>query len=108
MALTTKQIIDWMDNQIASTRILKQTLVIETYEDGTENVLKNLSVNATDGIHIGAEAVRYIAERLDTPIYVKRRITDTSNPYELVIIYRNTLFFGIESEEEYRERGAVV
>lgn len=106
--VTSRQVREWMDRQIEAVKILKEVIVIEKHEDDIDDVLRNLTINATDGIHIGAEAVRYIADKLDMKMWVQKRDRDSSNPYEISILYKGTMFYGIETEEEYRYRGAVV
>lgn len=106
--VTTHEIIEWLDSQIEATKILKQVLIIEKHDDGIDDEIKNFTINATDGIHIGADSVRYIAERLDIRMWVRNRPRDTENPYEISVLYKGVMFFGIETEAEYKERGAVV
>lgn len=96
---------EWMNKQIEAKKLQHLVLVVEEHDDDIDDKLTNLSAN--NCIHIGAEAVRYIADRLGTPIYVTSR-KNSDIPYELALFYKGEKFIGIESEAEYRERGAVV
>lgn len=104
--VTTIEIKDWMDKQIEAKRLQNLRLIVEEHDDDIDDYLSNLSAN--DYIHIGGEAIRYIADRLNMPIYVTARKNDATNPYELTLFYNGEKFIGIETEEEYKERGAVV
>lgn len=104
--VTSKEIRDWMDNQIEAKRLQSLRVIVEEHDDGVDDYLSNLS--ACDYIHIGAEAIRYIADRLDITIYVTARKRDSDNPYELALFYKGEKFIGLETEAEYTERGAVV
>jgi len=99
---TPREIREWMDKQIEATKLMNERLVVN--EDG--DCLRNLS--RVDKIHLQGEAVRYISERLDIPMYVKARKDDEDYPYEIALMYEGYLFFALESEAEYQERGAIV
>lgn len=102
---TTTEIEEWLDKQIKARKMMNEELVIHKHEP-VDDTLKNFS--ATESIHIGAEAVRFLAEYFRLPLCVKARKLDADNPYEVFVIYQHEVFFGLETEEEYRERGAVV
>lgn len=104
MAVTTKEIREWMDKQIDAYHVSLERLV-NVNDDG--DYISNIGVHDR-GIHIGGDAVRFIASQLDIDLCVTMRKLDPQNPYELFVLYKGTKFFGIESESEYKERGAVV
>lgn len=104
--ITTYDIKQWLDTQIEAKRLQNISLTIEEHDEGPNDTLNNFS--ACDYIHIGGKGIRYVAKRLDLPIYVTSRKSDTENPYEISIVYKGERFLGIESEKEYNERGAVV
>lgn len=97
--LTEYEIKEWMDKQIEAKRLQNIRLVVEEHDDGIDDYISNRSAN--DRIHIGGKAVRYIADRLRLTIYVASRPNDDKYPYELMIVYKGEMFFGIETEEEY-------
>lgn len=102
MLVTTSKIRKWMDKQIEASKLQNEVLVVNDDED----TLINLS--RTSKIHLVGEAVRFISEELDIPMYVKARKNDTDYPYEIAVLYEGYMFFALESEAEYQERGAVV
>ena len=104
--ITTYDITQWLTTQIEAKRLQNISLTIEEHNDGVDDMLQNFS--ASDYIHIGAKGIRYIAEMLDLPIYVRSRKSDAENPYEISIVYKGERFVGIETEKDYNERGAVV
>ena len=103
--VTPTEIRAWLDKQIEARKIMNEVLKLDD-EDEDLRSLHNYS--ATSDIHIGGKAVRYLAKVLDLELCVKPRLRDKENPYEVFVIYDHEVFFGIESKEEYRERGAVV
>ena len=104
--VTSTEIREWLDKQIEAKKLQNIRLIVEEHEDRIDDYLSNLS--ATNYIHIGSEAVRYVAKALGLPLYVTSRPHDEQNPYEVVVFYNGERFLGIETEEEYLERGAVV
>lgn len=103
--VTRYDIEQWLNTQIEARRLQNIPLVIEEHKDGLDDRLSNLS--AAKDIHLSAEAVRFVAEELDLDLCVKARKCE-DYPYEIFVIYNGEIFMAIESEEEYRERGAVV
>ncbi len=101
--VTTRQIREWMDAQVDAYKIIRKGLVIEEQD----LVLRNIGVLGT-GIHLSSDEFRYIAQVLDLDIYVRSREEVEDYPYELHFIYKDTVFYDIESEEYYKEHGAVV
>lgn len=103
---TKDEIENWMRNQIIARKLMEETLLLEEGEPLRERlVLSNLS--STRAIHVGGESVRAIAERTGLDLCVKSR-QDRDNPYHVFVIFEGEEFFGIETEEEYTERGRVV
>lgn len=98
------EIRNWMDKQVEAYHMSSERL-LDVNDDG--DYIANIGIHDR-GIHIGGDAVRFIAEKLKLDLCVKSRKIDTDNPYEVFVIYKGESFFGIESEAEYRERGAVV
>lgn len=99
---TSREVREWLDKQIKATKLMNEELIVN--EDG--DYLCNLS--KVDKIHLQGEAVRYISEKLGIPMYVKARKGDEDYPYEIALMYEGYLFFALESEAQYQERGAVV
>lgn len=106
MKVTKYDIEQWLNTQIEARRLQNISLTINTNDDGIDDALTNLS--HADAIHIGGESVRFLADALNLDLCVTTRRKDSENPYEVFVLYKNEKFFGIETEEEYKERGAVV
>ena len=102
---TSLEVREWLDKQIQAKKLMNEELLVEKHEYVDD---KLRCYSATKDIHIGGESVRYIAEKLDLPLCVRARKRDEENPYEVFKIYEDEVFFGIETEEEYKARGAVV
>lgn len=96
----------WLDMQIEARRLQNIPLTVKENDDGIDDQLVNY--RRTDAVHIGAEAVRFLADLLNTDLCVTARKKDKDNPYEIFILYKNEKFFGLETKDEYNERGAVV
>ena len=105
MNVTKYEVEQWLDTQIEARRLANITLTVEEHEDDTDDKLVNLS--RTEGTHLTAEAVRFIADMFKLDLCVKSR-KDSEYPYEIFVLYKHEIFFGIETEAQYRERGAVV
>lgn len=101
--VTVNKIKKWLDSQIDAYHTSLEHLEIN--DDG--DYLSNIGVQDR-GIHLGSDAVRFIADKLDIDLCVTSRKTDGDYPYEVFILYRGEKIFGIESEAEYQENGAVV
>lgn len=103
MLVTPIEIRKWLDRQVDAYHTSLERL--EVNDDG--DYLSNIGVQDR-GIHLGSDAVRFIADRLNIGLCVTSRKGDTENPYEIFILYKGEKFFGIETEAEYQEKGAVV
>ncbi len=103
MLVTSIEIREWLDKQIEAYHTSLEKLIVN--DDG--DYLSNIGVQDR-GIHLCSDAVRFIADRLGIDLCVTLRKRDTENPYEIFILYKGEKFFGIETEEEYQEKGAVV
>lgn len=103
---TCKEIREWMAKQIEARKLMNETLVIHKHDDGIDDELVNYS--RTKDIHIGGEAVRYISDVLGLPLCITPRKRDSESPYEVFVLYNGEIFFGIETEDEYKERGPIV
>ncbi len=101
--VTTTKVREWLDKQIDAYHTSLEHL--EVNDDG--DYLSNIGVQDR-GIHLGSDAVRFIANKLELELNVTSRKTDGEYPYEVFILYRGEKLFCIESEAEYREKGAVV
>lgn len=101
MAVSTAQIRDWMDIQVGAYNDARTRLVVNDEGD----YLNNISVH-DDGIHLASDALRFVAEKLSLDLCVKKR-KDDDYPYEVFVIYKDTVFFDIESEADYLEKGPV-
>lgn len=103
MLVTSIEIREWLDKQIAAYHTSLEKLTVN--DDG--DYLSNIGVQDR-GIHLVSDAVRFIADRLGIDLCVTSRKRDTENPYEIFILYKGEKFFGIETEAEYQDKGAVV
>lgn len=100
--VTRKQIEDWLDEQVEANAKMSNIIQIES-----EDIrLNNLSVRRWE-IQLNAQAVRYIADCCGKDLAVTYN-EDSPDPYTVFILHEGVKFFGIETEEEYKERGAVV
>lgn len=99
--ITRTEITKWLDEQVeANTKICN----IIDIDEATR--LKNLSSRRWE-IQLSSRAVRYIAETCSMELAVSYD-ENSQSPYNIFILYKGIKFFGIESEEEYVENGAVV
>lgn len=96
--LTVAEIKRWMDAQIGSNAI--QNMILE------EGKVEISNIAAVNTVHMRTTAVRLIAERLDIELGHSIR-KDIDYPHMVYFTYNDTKFFGLESEEEYQENGAV-
>ena len=103
--VTTRQIREWMDAQVDAYKIMRKGLWIDEEND---LLLRNIGI-LNNGIHLSSDEFRYVAQALDLDIYVRSREEEVKEyPYELHFIYKDTVFYDIETEEYYKEHGAVV
>lgn len=112
MRATKKEIKQWLDTQIGAMYIQYSELTLTEKIDYLSDargeivpdvVLKNYS--NTDHVHIGNEALRYVAKIMELPITVIPREKDKDYPYELQFYYNGVQFMSLESEEAYKENG---
>lgn len=112
MKATKEQIKQWLDMQIGAMTIQKQRLTLTekiNYLDDEEGkiipdvVLRNFS--STNAIHIGNDALRYVATVMELPVTVIDRESDRDYRYELKFYYHEVEFFALESENEYKKNG---
>lgn len=101
MLVTKYDVEQWLDTQVEAYKLAEIRLKINEERD----TLRNIGVH--DGIHMTGDALRFAAEKCALDLYVKSRGNDEI-PYQISFFWRNTEFFAIETEKEYRERGAVV
>ena len=105
---TKTQIKEWLDMQIGIMYAQSQKLVLTEKKDIlNENttpdiILRNIS--AMRYVHIGNEALRFVAKVMDLPIAVIER-EDESFRYELEFWYNGVKFVALESEREYKNNG---
>ena len=97
---TTRQIKEWLNAQVEA---YKNSMVRLEVNDDLE--IRNIGVQ-NNGIHLSSDSLRYIADNLEIDLYVRRR-SDEEYPYELLFFYEGTVFFDIESEEQYQRNGVV-
>ena len=103
MEVSAREVREWLDKQIVAYKAAQERLVINDNED----YLSNIGVQ-NYGIHMSADAVRYVAEKLDIDLCVKSRKCAGDYPYEVFIIYNGVVFFDIESEADYQRYGEVI
>ena len=112
MKATKKEIKQWLDTQIGAMYVQYNVLTLtekidylsdERGEIIPDIILKNYS--NTDHVHIGSDALRYIAKIMELPIAVVTRESDEDYPYELQFYYHGVQFMALESEKAYKENG---
>lgn len=104
---TLADIEEWLDDQITASKLMSRSLCFGERDDIDED-LSNLSHTRENEIHISGKAVRHLAYRLNKSLCVRKRYKDDVYPYDIFIIYKGYVFFALENEEEYKERGPVV
>jgi len=100
--VSTTQIREWLDLQVKAYKDAGTRLMVND-----EDYLCNVSIHG-DGIHLMPDALRFVAEMLAIDLCVSARKGDEDYPYKVFFIYEDTVFFDIESEEDYQRYGAVV
>lgn len=96
--LTKAQIVKWLNTQIKAKETQSQTLADED--------VRFHNFSASDYLHIDSKAVRYASKLLDLKLSCDGRYDD-EYPYEIYFMFGDTKVMGLESNEEYEERGAV-
>ena len=111
MELTKKVVTKWLNNKIKGYNLLREDVLIpEVNEDYkySPSIGKALDVGSEKKLHLDANAVRLVAKVMDYPIDLEIKDDDKEYPYRLSFRYKGFKFFCLESEEDYKERGAVV
>lgn len=103
VTVSNSQIRDWLDLQVKAYKYASTRLIV----NDNEEYLCNVSIHG-DGIHLMSDALRFIAKKLELDLCVSARKGDRDYPYKVFFIYEGTVFFDIESEEDYQRQGAVV
>jgi len=103
MAVSTTQIREWMDIQVRAYKDARTRLIVNDEGD----YLSNISIHG-DGIHLTSDDLRFIVKKLSLDLCVKSRGNDEDYPYQVFVIYKDTVFFDIESEADYQRLGAVI
>lgn len=112
MKATKEQIKQWLDMQIGVmyTQHLKLTLTekIDYLSEEAGKIVPDVvlsNYSKTDHIHIGDEALRYVADIMELPIAVIDRPEDRDYRYELQFYYNGVQFMALETEKDYKKRG---
>lgn len=104
MKATKEQIKQWLDTQIGVMYVQSQRLTLTEKSASPYRVLCNYSYQSY--IHIGNDALRYVAKEMNLPITVTDKFKDDPDfRYELVFWYNGVKFSALESEKEYEQNG---
>lgn len=100
MKATKEQIKQWLDTQIGVMYVQGQKLTLKE----PDVVLCNYSYQHY--IHIGNDALRYVAKEMNLPVTVTDKFKDDPDfRYELAFWYNGVKFSALESEKEYEQNG---
>lgn len=90
----------WLNKQIKAQKVCSEFLDEELYLCNCHRV------DNPNRVHMLGESVRLLAHILEEDMKVEMR-EDTSNPYAISFEHNGILVWGIETEEEYKERGEI-
>lgn len=104
-----EEIKKWLDTQIGVMNVQAQRLTLTEIPDIFDEdklvpdlVLHNLS--SCNYIHLGSQALRFVAKVMELPITVKDKFKDEPEVrYELEFWYNGVKFIALESEDAYKE-----
>ena len=100
---TDKQILNWLNAQVRANKLRQKELDL-----GNFHTLADWSYRAGEGVHCGAENIRTVAKRLGFTLQKEPWESQQSDIDTVIFfIYQDVKFFGLESPEEYAERGEI-